>query len=107
MTNVWNIDSQISETFPEGPFDVDEDALKRLYYAVDSTWITHTFAVVFLVLCFIRGVIDGWLFFTNARYQKLNIKQLICKSASCIIRRRQLVIPQLVSRIRISAVSSI
>lgn len=34
-------------------------AVRRLYYAVDPIWISHTFAVIFLVLCYIRGVVDG------------------------------------------------
>jgi hypothetical protein len=56
---VWNIDSQAVSTFPEGPFFVDSAAVKRLYFAVDSTWISQTFAVTFLVLCYVRGTIDG------------------------------------------------
>jgi hypothetical protein len=56
---VWGVESQSISTFPDGPFYVDAAALKRLYYAVDSTWISHTFAVTFLILCYVRGTIDG------------------------------------------------
>ena len=56
---VWLLESQNSETFPAGPYSVDGAALKRLYYAVDSTWISLTFSITFLVLCYVRGTIDG------------------------------------------------
>jgi hypothetical protein len=56
---VWILDSQNRASFPNGAFQVDIDAVRRLHYAVDSTWISHTFAVTFLVLCYIRGAIDG------------------------------------------------
>ncbi|RDW62413.1 hypothetical protein BP6252_11846 [Coleophoma cylindrospora] len=55
---VWQLESQDTSSFPEGRFSVDAAALKRLKYAVDSTWISHTFAVTFLVLCYVRGTID-------------------------------------------------
>ncbi|KZF19673.1 hypothetical protein L228DRAFT_285614 [Xylona heveae TC161] len=55
---IWKLDSQNMSTFPDGPFEIDSAAVKRLYYAVDSTWISHTFAVTFLVLCYVRGAID-------------------------------------------------
>lgn len=56
---VWRLESQDTATFPTGPLTVDIQALSRLYYAVDSTWISHTFAITFLVLCFVRGTVDG------------------------------------------------
>ncbi|KAH8698691.1 hypothetical protein BGW36DRAFT_149806 [Talaromyces proteolyticus] len=56
--SVWRIESQNRATFPEGPFQVDRAAVGRLHYAVDSAWISHTFAVTFLVLCYIRGAVD-------------------------------------------------
>lgn len=56
---VWNLDSQNTSTFPVGPITADAEGSKRLFYAVDSTWISHTFAVTFVVLCYVRGVIDG------------------------------------------------
>ena len=56
---VWSLESQNIATFPEGPFSADNAALQRLYYAVDSTWISHTFAVTFLVLCYVKGVVSG------------------------------------------------
>ena len=36
----------------------DEAAVDRLKYSVDSTWISLTFAFAFLVLCYVRGVVD-------------------------------------------------
>jgi len=45
--------------YKRGHFYADASAIKRLYYAVDSTWISQTFAVTFLVLCYVRGTIDG------------------------------------------------
>lgn len=58
-TYVWGIESQNLPSFPNRPFHVDTAAVRRLYYAVDPTWISYTFAVTFLALCYIRGVIDG------------------------------------------------
>lgn len=60
-TAVWCLQSQDATTFPPGPFEVDTEALDKIYYAVDSTWISHTFAVTFLALCYVRGVVDGEL----------------------------------------------
>jgi hypothetical protein len=56
---VSNFDSQDSDSFPSGPFSVDLEACRRLSHAVDSTWISHTFAAAFLVLCYVRKVVDG------------------------------------------------
>ena len=58
-TYVWGLESQNIQSFPHRPFQVDIAAVRRLYYAVDPTWISYTFAVTFLALCYIRGVIDG------------------------------------------------
>ncbi|KAJ6155520.1 hypothetical protein N7470_006086 [Penicillium chermesinum] len=55
---VWQVDSEISSTFPAGTLHADPFAIEKLYYGVDSTWISHTFAVTFLVICYIRGIID-------------------------------------------------
>ncbi|PWY84780.1 hypothetical protein BO70DRAFT_312962, partial [Aspergillus heteromorphus CBS 117.55] len=52
--SVWRLDSQDRLSFPEDAFHVDAEAVQRLQYAVDSTWISHTFAVTFLVLCYTR-----------------------------------------------------
>jgi hypothetical protein len=57
---VWGLDTQDQSSFPSGPFHADPDAMDWLFCAVDSTWISHTFAVTFLALCYIRGIIDGW-----------------------------------------------
>ena len=46
---------------PSGPLKLDRTAVERLGYAVDSTWISHTFAIAFIVLAYIRGAIDGML----------------------------------------------
>ncbi|KAJ5753073.1 hypothetical protein N7520_009990 [Penicillium odoratum] len=55
---VWELDSQDPSTFPNGPYHADPDSIDRLFCAVDSTWISHTFAVTFLALCYIRGIIN-------------------------------------------------
>ena len=57
--HAWTLESQNIASFPENFFPADVDALKRLYYAVDSTWISHTFAVTFIVLCYVKGIVDG------------------------------------------------
>ena len=56
---VWDLDSQNTASFPSEAFTADLAACKRLAYAVDSTWISHTFAAAFLVLCYVRKVVDG------------------------------------------------
>ncbi|KAI5245765.1 hypothetical protein E4T47_03696 [Aureobasidium subglaciale] len=55
---IWSIESQLASSFPEGPFEPDPEALGRMQYAVDSSWISYTFAVTFIVLCWVRGFID-------------------------------------------------
>jgi hypothetical protein len=58
---VWDVESQLPSSFPGGPFKLDHEALHRMQYAVDSSWISYTFAVTFLVLCFVRQFVDGLL----------------------------------------------
>ncbi|PWN18411.1 hypothetical protein BCV69DRAFT_72240 [Microstroma glucosiphilum] len=50
----------IPTSFPEEEKDwkIDDEAVRKLCFAVDSYWVTMTFAVVFLALCYIRGRID-------------------------------------------------
>jgi hypothetical protein len=67
-SSVWGLESQDISSFPNGPFRADASAVRRLYYAVDSIWVSHTFAVIFLVLCYIRGIVDGEL---NSNYQQV------------------------------------
>lgn len=69
-SRVWKLETRNLSSFPDGPFQIDVAAIRRLYYAVDSIWISHTFAVIFLVLCYIRGAVDGaFLFdFSCSRY---------------------------------------
>ncbi|KAK5697999.1 hypothetical protein LTR97_006959 [Elasticomyces elasticus] len=43
---------------PSGPLKVAITATIRFGYAVDSAWISHTFAIAFLILCYIRGAVD-------------------------------------------------
>jgi hypothetical protein len=73
---IWDLDSQNADSFPPGYYTENLAACKRLSYAVDSTWISHTFAAAFLVLCYVRKVIDGtvhcfcsstWQFLTKYR----------------------------------------
>lgn len=70
---VWGLESQNAPSFPNRPFRVDIAAVRRLYYAVDPTWISYTFAVTFLALCYIRGVIDG-------KMGRLNLQKLSVSS---------------------------
>ncbi|CAK7214645.1 hypothetical protein SEUCBS140593_002251 [Sporothrix eucalyptigena] len=56
--SVWHIQSQDPSTFPSGPFTVDAASRHSLYHAVDSLWISHAFALIFLELCYVRGRID-------------------------------------------------
>ncbi|PYI03542.1 hypothetical protein BO78DRAFT_193882 [Aspergillus sclerotiicarbonarius CBS 121057] len=55
---IWQLDSRDRDSFPQGELEVDPAAVQRLRYAVDSTWISHTFALTFLVLSYTRGLID-------------------------------------------------
>ncbi|KAL3439916.1 hypothetical protein BJX65DRAFT_300813 [Aspergillus insuetus] len=55
--------SSDASSFPVGSFEADLEAVRRLRYAVDSTWISHTFAVTYLVLCYTRGTVDGTISF--------------------------------------------
>lgn len=56
---IWSLDLQTPSSFPPGPFTADARVLERLQYVVDSAWISFTFAVTFLVLCYVRCLIDG------------------------------------------------
>ncbi|CZR61477.1 uncharacterized protein PAC_11373 [Phialocephala subalpina] len=58
---LWHSQCQSLTSFPSGPFTIDEEAIGRFRFAVDSAWITHSFAAVFLVLCYTRGAIDDEL----------------------------------------------
>ncbi|RAO72892.1 uncharacterized protein BHQ10_008904 [Talaromyces amestolkiae] len=53
----WSTHSSIS-SIPTGPFAIDRTAVERISFSVDSSWVSHSFAAVFLVLCFARGAID-------------------------------------------------
>lgn len=70
---VFSLDSQNPSTFPDGAYHADRGSVSRLYYAVDSTWISHTFAITFLSLCYIRGIIDGETFVTILGTDNLNL----------------------------------
>lgn len=56
---VWDLESQLPSSFPGGLFKLDVEALQRMQYVVDSSWISYTFAITFLVLCFVRQIVDG------------------------------------------------
>ncbi|KAF2113898.1 hypothetical protein BDV96DRAFT_647399 [Lophiotrema nucula] len=55
---IWDLKSQSYDSYPSGDFAVDPVARKSLHHAVDATWISFTFALTFLVLCYIRARID-------------------------------------------------
>ncbi|KAL2824975.1 hypothetical protein BJY01DRAFT_163402 [Aspergillus pseudoustus] len=52
------LQSSDQSSFPRGQFQADPEAVGRLRYAVDSTWISHTFAVTYLVFCYTKGAVD-------------------------------------------------
>ncbi|KUJ19134.1 uncharacterized protein LY89DRAFT_683068 [Mollisia scopiformis] len=58
---LWPAQCQSLSSFPSRPFTINEAAIGRFRFAVDSAWITHSFAAVFLVLCYTRGAIDDEL----------------------------------------------
>lgn len=53
----WGTHSSIS-SIPPGPLVINRAAIERISFSVDSSWVSHSFAAVFLVLCFARGAID-------------------------------------------------
>ncbi|OQV09778.1 Fungal Zn2-Cys6 binuclear cluster domain-containing protein [Cladophialophora immunda] len=58
---VWRISSQDASTVPAERFVVDQTTLERLSYAVDSMWVSYTFAVTFLAFCYVKGLVDDEL----------------------------------------------
>ncbi|KAL5372389.1 hypothetical protein DPSP01_013555 [Paraphaeosphaeria sporulosa] len=56
--SVSTLESWRPSTFPEGSLLLDPEARRSLHHAVDSTWISYTFAITFLVLCYLRGLVD-------------------------------------------------
>jgi hypothetical protein len=61
---VWGLNSQHADSYPSGEFIVEPAAQVSLRHAVDATWISHTFALTFIVLCYLRNAIDGEAFDT-------------------------------------------
>ncbi|KIW16284.1 hypothetical protein PV08_06335 [Exophiala spinifera] len=59
--HIWSLDAQNASTVPREPFVVDKVTLERLSYAVDSTWVSYTFAVTFLAFCYVKGVVNDEL----------------------------------------------
>ncbi|EED13760.1 C6 finger domain protein, putative [Talaromyces stipitatus ATCC 10500] len=53
----WSTHSSIP-FIPSAPLTVNRIAVERISFSVDSSWVSHSFAAVFLVLCFARGAID-------------------------------------------------
>ncbi|KAI0470545.1 hypothetical protein GGR56DRAFT_668055 [Xylariaceae sp. FL0804] len=54
----WPTRAAALSRFPDAALTPDPDALRRFSYSVDSSWITHSFAAVFLVFCYTRGLVD-------------------------------------------------
>jgi hypothetical protein len=54
---LWTDERQTE--WPSGPFMTDRCATAQLAYAVDSTWISLTFAIAFIIICYVRGIVDG------------------------------------------------
>jgi hypothetical protein len=46
------------DSLPQGRYTMDMEAIGRIKYSVDSTWISYSFAAMFLVLCYKGGLID-------------------------------------------------
>ncbi|KAH7304189.1 hypothetical protein B0I35DRAFT_401521 [Stachybotrys elegans] len=46
------------DSFPQGRYTPDMEAINRIKYSVDSTWISYSFATIFLVLCYKGNIID-------------------------------------------------
>ncbi|KAK1463839.1 hypothetical protein CMEL01_12600 [Colletotrichum melonis] len=46
------------EALPTGSYIPDMNAINRIKYSVDSTWISYSFATMFLVLCYKNGIVD-------------------------------------------------
>ncbi|KAM0817789.1 putative Zn(2)-C6 fungal-type domain-containing protein [Seiridium cardinale] len=55
---IWRVNSQSFSTYPRREFSIEPTARLSLHHAVDATWISFTFALTFLVLCYIRKTID-------------------------------------------------
>ncbi|KAF5511275.1 Transcriptional activator of proteases prtT [Colletotrichum siamense] len=49
---------QSIDSLPRGRYTADIEAINRIKYSVDSTWISYSFATMFLVLCYKNGIID-------------------------------------------------
>lgn len=46
------------DNFTDIDFTPNHSAIIRLSYSVDSSWITHSYAAVFLAFCYTRGAVD-------------------------------------------------
>ncbi|KAH0420668.1 hypothetical protein CcaCcLH18_13879 [Colletotrichum camelliae] len=46
------------DLLPRGRYTPDMEAINRIKYSVDSTWISYSFATMFLVLCYKNGIVD-------------------------------------------------
>ncbi|KAJ5081018.1 hypothetical protein N7456_013728 [Penicillium angulare] len=86
---VWRLDSQNPSSFPDGPLHADPESISRLYYAVDSTWISYTFAATFLIICYMRGIIDENLQICP-QTESLHTSTARLPSSSCAILTRLL-----------------
>lgn len=52
-------DYKTTSSLPLGKFTPDLDAINRIKYSVDSTWISYSFTTMFLVMCYKGGIIDS------------------------------------------------
>lgn len=86
-TQTWPSQSHSLPAFPLCPFTVDMVALGKFRFSVDSSWITHSFAAVFLVLCYTRGAIDGKTF-RDFYFSGLTTSQTSSKFFSWYLNRR-------------------
>ncbi|KAH8682142.1 hypothetical protein BX600DRAFT_447839 [Xylariales sp. PMI_506] len=62
---IWHLNSQSVDSFPKESFGIDPVARTSLHHAVDATWISFTFAITYIVLCYVRDTIDDDLRISN------------------------------------------
>jgi hypothetical protein len=74
---------------PQGRFTLDVEAINRIKYSVDSTWISYSFATIFLVLCYKGSIVD----------EDLNIVALCNNSADLVIFPRKQAASSLLARL--------
>jgi hypothetical protein len=86
---VFDLESQLPSSFPDGPFKLDREALDRMQYAVDSSWICYTFAITFLVLCFVKQIVDGMLASESSHHPQRHADRMARESSALLSAARK------------------